>query len=60
MKIPWCPGTGDHVCSIHFISGKKSDVSTHPDFDPSVPVSKRKGPSARFEHTKNRAKKKRG
>ena len=63
---PWRPGTGDHVCSDHFVSGKKSDISSHPDFVPSVPASasvqKRQGPSsicARFERVKNRAKKKR-
>ena len=63
---PWRPGTGDRVCSDHFISGKKSNVSTHPDFVPSVSVRKRQqcrqgpGPAcARFERSKNRAKKKR-
>lgn len=33
---PWEPGDGDRVCSCHFISGIKSNVSTNPDCVPSV------------------------
>ena len=33
---PWQPGSGDHVCSDHFISGRKSDLPSSPDFVPSV------------------------
>ena len=33
---PWEPGTGDRVCSDHFLSKKKSDLSTNPDYIPSV------------------------
>ena len=33
---PWQPGTGDHVCSEHFISKRKSDLPSSPDFVPSV------------------------
>jgi len=33
---PWQPGTGDRVCSDHFISGSKSDLPSSPDFMPSI------------------------
>ena len=33
---PWIPGNGDRVCSDHFISRKKSDIPTNPDYIPSV------------------------
>ena len=33
---PWRPEEGDRVCSDHFISGKKSDSATSPDFVPSI------------------------
>ena len=33
---PWEPGTGDQVCSDHFLSKKKLDLSTNPDYIPSV------------------------
>ena len=32
----WKPGIGDHVCSKHFISKRKSDLSDSPDFLPSI------------------------
>jgi len=32
---PWKPGTGDRVCSDHFISGKKSNDPLSPDYVPS-------------------------
>ena len=32
---PWKPGTGDRVCSDHFISGKKSNDPLDPDYAPS-------------------------
>ena len=32
----WQPGTGDRVCSEHFISKRKSDLPSSPDFVPSV------------------------
>ena len=38
---PWEPGDGDRVCSMHFLSGSKSDVSTDPDYTPSVKTSSR-------------------
>ena len=33
---PWQPGSGDCVCSDHFVSRKKSDLPSSPDFVPSV------------------------
>ena len=39
---PWEPGDGDRVCSMHFLSGSKSDVSTDPDYIPSVKTSSNK------------------
>ena len=33
---PWQPGSGDRVCSDHFISKRKSDLPSSPDFVPSV------------------------
>ena len=33
---PWKPGTGDQVCSNHFLLKKKSDLSTNLDYIPSV------------------------
>ena len=32
----WQPGSGDRVCSDHFISRKKSDLPGSPDFVPSI------------------------
>ena len=37
-RSAWEPGKGDHVCSDHFISRKKSDLLTSPDYVPSIPV----------------------
>ena len=34
----WEPGKGDCVCSDHFISRKKLDLPTSPDYVPSIPV----------------------
>ena len=34
----WEPGTGDRVCSDHFISKAKSDVPNDPEYVPSVQV----------------------
>lgn len=32
----WQPGKDDRLCSDHFISKKKSDIPTNPDYVPSV------------------------
>ena len=32
----WQPGSGDRVCSDHFVSRKKSDLPGLPDFVPSI------------------------
>ena len=32
----WQPGSGDRMCSDHFISRKKSDLPGSPDFVPSI------------------------
>lgn len=32
----WEPGSGDRICSEHFITGKKSDLYTNPDYVPSI------------------------
>lgn len=34
----WKPGPGDRLCSCHFISGKKSNLPSNPDYVPSVHV----------------------
>jgi len=36
--LAWKPGKGDHVCSDHFTSHKKSDLPISTDYVPSVPV----------------------
>ena len=33
---PWIPGNGDRVCSDHFMTHKKSEIPTNPDYVPSV------------------------
>lgn len=33
---PWKPGSGDRVCSEHFVTGKKSDVFNTPNYVPSI------------------------
>jgi len=32
----WQPGNEDHICSEHFIMGKKSDLYTNLDYVPSI------------------------
>jgi len=32
----WQLGNGDRICSEHFITGKKSDLYTNPDYVPSI------------------------
>ena len=54
---PWIPGNGDRVCSDHFISRKKSDIPTNPDYIPSVPVAEERRADlacARFERAQRR------
>ena len=56
---PWEPGTGDRVCSDHFLSKKKSDLSTNPDYIPSVRSAQdvpcvNEGAVARFERLERR------
>ena len=36
---PWQPGDGDRICSDHFISKRKSDIPTNPDYVPSIRAS---------------------
>ena len=36
----WKPGKGARVCSEHFITGKKSNVYTIPDYVPSIKAKK--------------------
>ena len=57
----WEPGNGDRVCSKHFITGKKSDLFTSPDFVPSIQVNNSRPTEcnaalARFERAGRRAK----
>ena len=61
---PWRPEEGDRVCSDHFISGKKSDSATSPDFVPSIKPKKLKvvgcdergkASHRRFERARRRA-----
>ena len=57
----WEPGNGDRVCSEHFITGKKSDLFTSPDFVPSIRVKNSRTTEsnaalARFERANHRAK----
>ena len=33
---PWKPGSGDHICSDHFVTGKTSDVPNNPNYVPSI------------------------
>ena len=59
---PWIPGNGDRICSDHFISRKKSDIPTNPDYIPSISVEevRRNGLAcARFERAQRRDKQKR-
>ena len=54
---PWIPGNGDRVCSDHFISHKKSDIPTNPDYIPSVPLAEERRADlacARFERAQRR------
>lgn len=38
---PWEPGEGDRICSQHFVTGRKSETPSDPDYVPSVhPYSK--------------------
>lgn len=39
---PWEPGDGDRVCSLHFLSGSKSDIPTDPDYVPSLHTGREK------------------
>ena len=61
---PWQPGSGDRVCSDHFVSRKKSELPSSPDFVPSVrsvesdlPGCPIRGEDSyrRFERARNRA-----
>ena len=61
---PWQPGSGDRVCSDHFVSRKKSDLPSSPDFVPSVRSVESDLPGCstlnedsyrRFEHARNHA-----
>ena len=61
---PWQPEEGDRICSDHFISGKKSDSATSPDFVPSIKPKKLKvvgcdeqgkASHRRFERARRRA-----
>ena len=61
---PWQPGSGDRVCSDHFVSRKKSDLPSSPDFVPSVRSVESDLPGCstlnedsyrRFERARNRA-----
>ena len=56
---PWEPGTGDRVCSDHFLLKKKSNLSTNPDYVPSVRCTQdaprmNGGAVARFERLERR------
>ena len=56
---PWEPGTGDRVCFDHFLSKKKSDLSTNPDYIPSVKSTQdspcvNEGAVARFKRIERR------
>ena len=53
---PWQPGSGDRVCSDHFISKKKSDIPSSPDYVPSVQTKELELPecSARSEDSYRR------
>ena len=62
---PWQPSDGNRICSDHFVSKKKSDVPSNPNYVPSVyPEEKEdsndtsKGASsvARFEIAQRRCK----
>ena len=55
----WKPGRGDLVCSDHFLSKRKLDLPTNPDYVPLVRAVQdipcvNEGAVARFEHLKRR------
>ena len=55
----WKPGRGDRVCSDHFLSKRKLDLPTNPDYVPSVQAVQdipcvNQGAVARFECLKRR------
>ncbi|XP_065914421.1 uncharacterized protein [Dysidea avara] len=57
----WKPGKGARVCSEHFITGKKSNVYTNPDYVPSIKAKKPRTAEcnatlSRFERASRRAK----
>lgn len=57
--LPWEPGTGDLVCSDYFLSKKKLNLFTNPDYIPSVWSTQdvphvNEGAVARFEHSTSR------
>lgn len=33
---PWCPKLNDHICSAHFVGGKKSAEEASPSYAPTI------------------------